>query len=198
MTERSGNAMPRSRAGGDAFFERCLAEFKAYDAKRTRLLARMAVIRAQVAGDSERRPAPQPWCGSTGAAESVKPGIGAVVAAFLERAEREDEALARRGYFELQAEANHALECAGNVANRIFAVAAESPEGILVKLAILRQALGRRGAQEDGDEDLEAFQDVAPVLWLDSLEADIARLVGRESSPIPCACNALARVAAKD
>jgi hypothetical protein len=183
MTDKCTDAAPLMAVESDAFFERCFAEFKQCDARRARLLRRMADIRAEVGGGSASPSGGDSFSGAGDDGELPRADIPGLVADFLDRTEREDEALRERGYFDLQAQANQALECAGHTANRIFASAAASPAAIRVKLAVLRRALGRRGAQDDGDEDLEAYQEVAPVMWLDSLEQDIARLDKESALP---------------
>jgi hypothetical protein len=158
----------------DAYLHAVYAEFEKCNALRGQLRSRMAALRAKVRRDINAGQ----WL-ATGAFQTPSdPSQHALVRGFLDRTAREDEELERLGYFELQAKANSALECAGRLANRIFAAKAGSLAGVFVKYAVLRRAMGSRGAQEDGDEQLEAFQDYAPTMWLDSLGRDIERLAG--------------------
>lgn len=99
---------------------------------------------------------------------------------FLNKEAREAELLEARGLASLLAQANSARERAGQLANEIFAMPALSLQDVAVKVRIMRHALGRRGAQEDGDEDLDAFQDDADEPWFDTILHDMERLAGRD------------------
>ncbi|RDD62668.1 hypothetical protein DRB17_05765 [Ferruginivarius sediminum] len=158
----------------DAYLHTVYAEFEKCNALRGQLQCQMAELRAKVRGDLDAGE----WLLADVFETTDDRSPHALVAEFLDRTAREDEELDRLGYFEIQARANLALDCAGRLANRIFAAKARSLSGVLVKYAILRRAMGSRGAQEDGDEQLEAFQDQAPTMWLDSLGRDIERLAG--------------------
>lgn len=118
-------------------------------------------------------------CGdATALYEGVARDIRRALPEFLEKERREAELLEARGLPGLLEQANAALEHAGGIANEIFAMPAASLQDLAVKLRIMRDALGQRGAQEDGDEDLDAFQDAAGEPWFDSVMRDMARLTG--------------------
>lgn len=101
---------------------------------------------------------------------------------FLEKGRREDAILKEYGFPDIEQRVDELRSRAGHMANRIFATRATSVAGLAVKLKVLRLALGRRGAQEDGDEELEAYQDSAEEFWIDSVNRDAERLVGADAS----------------
>jgi hypothetical protein len=101
---------------------------------------------------------------------------------FLEREDREASLLAQRGYAELQQEVDGLRRLVGQIANEIFSTPAGSVRGVAPKLQLLRYALGRRGAQEDGDEEFESCQDTAAQPWFDSLAHEIERLAANAES----------------
>ncbi len=72
-------------------------------------------------------------------------------------------------------EGNNANNARGALANVVFETPAETARGVLEKLKIINMALGNHG--DDGDIDLEAFQDRGEP-WMESVIADLERLTG--------------------
>lgn len=101
---------------------------------------------------------------------------------FLDREREETLMLEQRQCAELEQEVESLRRLAGRIANDIFSMPADTVCGITPKLKILRLAIGRHGAQEDGDEDFEAYQETAPEPWLDSVLRDVERLAGDRMS----------------
>ncbi|WP_147274844.1 hypothetical protein [Ferruginivarius sediminum] len=100
----------------------------------------------------------------------------AAISQIFEREANEEALLEKWGYGEMQERANTLQDYVGRTANEIFSTPAQTLSGLAIKVDVLQLALGRRGTQEDGDEDLEAFQSTASQPWFDSIARDIRRM----------------------
>jgi hypothetical protein len=121
-----------------------------------------------------------PFGDASGLCEELRKMQPIPISDFIEKERQEEAILHQSGYPIVQARVDAIHESVGRIVNQIFATRAYTLKGLAVKIEVLHLALGRRGSQEDGDEDLEAFQAGASEAWFDSLARDIRQMTASE------------------
>jgi hypothetical protein len=79
-------------------------------------------------------------------------------------------------YADCAAISGMALEWVRRLVREIFAMSAAGPQGLAIKMRLLREIMGTHGATEDGDPDLAACQNLAREPFIDSVMRDADRL----------------------
>ena len=99
---------------------------------------------------------------------------------FHKQHRAQDDFLSARGVWRRYDEANKINDRVGSLVNAVFETPAQTAQGVLEKVHIMYIARG--DFDEQGDNDLEVFQDDKNNPWFGAVIADLERLAGEVRS----------------